>query len=377
MLQRTLALTIASLLAAAPAALAQYGWLQQPTSNPKATPPAGAPPTNPPAAPAPATTATTAQAARPFDMYWCFTGTKRGEFSTAGLPVRTDVVILYEHRLGLYPSLYNNTVQNGGVPQAVNMSAHLAKVRTDLDREIPDRNFAGVAIIDYEAWFPDFDQSKEEFRQLSRQLARQRNPGRSPAEIETIARAEFNEAARRFMLETLLLGKQLRPNAKWGYYAYPDAWNSERFRSFRWLFEQSDVIMPDIYPHHFTVPDNVTPGPWQIRASDRRKIILDTLAVARDLAGPKKPVLAFVMFSYHQWNKQYAGKIVNDLDLDLLLNVPRDAGADGLILWHHMDDAQYIASYRDFIRNSLQGALSRAATSALRAPANPQGAKPR
>ena len=52
------------------------------------------------------------------------------------------------------------TALNGGLPQLVNMSAHLAKVADDIERWLPDPHWSGVANIDYEAWAPDWESNK-------------------------------------------------------------------------------------------------------------------------------------------------------------------------------------------------------------------------
>lgn len=48
----------------------------------------------------------------------------------------------------------NGQPVNGGVPQNASLEAHLKQVEVDIDATIPDVNFAGLAIIDWEAWRP-------------------------------------------------------------------------------------------------------------------------------------------------------------------------------------------------------------------------------
>ena len=40
---------------------------------------------------------------------------------------------------------------NGGIPQLMNMSAHLSQWQADIDRQFPDPGFAGVVALDWEA----------------------------------------------------------------------------------------------------------------------------------------------------------------------------------------------------------------------------------
>lgn len=283
-----------------------------------------------------------------FDVYWCVTGTNAAAVSPAGLPVRTDIIILYDHLFGRYPATYPDRVQYEGIPQAVNMAQHLAKVRTDLARMVPDVNFSGVVVIDYENWAPDWTLINPEMTRACIQYTRQRNPGRTQAQIEAIAQAEFDEASRRFMLETIRLCKQLRPNAKWGYYAYPDTWRADRFRAMRWLWDASDVIMPSIYAINRSVTSGAARA-GEAPAQQYVNAVTDLIRLSREVGGPNKPVLAFIWFRYHQVNKQFGLQMLNDTDLRTMIRVPREAGADGLILWDHLDERAYVPTFRDFV----------------------------
>ena len=48
------------------------------------------------------------------------------------------------------------TAINGGLPQLVNMTAHLAALQHDIELLLPDPQWSGVANIDWEAWKPAF-----------------------------------------------------------------------------------------------------------------------------------------------------------------------------------------------------------------------------
>ncbi|NXT05793.1 HYALP Hyaluronidase, partial [Prunella fulvescens] len=81
----------------------------------------------------------------------------------------------------------------------------------------------------------------------------------------TIAKMEFEFAAKSFMLETLKLGIEMKPNRLWGYYLYPDCYNYdykqnphnytgacldieiERNNELNWLWEKSTALYPSIY----------------------------------------------------------------------------------------------------------------------------------
>ncbi len=313
---------------------------------------------------------------RPFyDVYWCVTGALANQAPPTGMNVRQDIVIFYDHRFGLYPRFAGSEVRNGGIPQATDMGKHLAQVRKDLDRDMPDRNFAGIAVIDYEGWWPDWETQNVEIKRASQQYARQRNPGKTAAQIDQIAKAEFEVAAKSVMLETLLLCKQARPKAKWGYYAYPDLWRPERFATatYAWLWEASDVIMPSIYALKKSVPDAGSPKPTEIKLSDYKKEITDVIALSRRYAGPNKPVLPFVWFRYHDVNKDYANQLVNDMDLDAMMNVPKAAGADGVIIWNHIVEQRWVTDFRNFTQSKAKPLVNAAVKPSASAAAGKSG----
>ena len=52
-------------------------------------------------------------------------------------------------------------LQNGGVPQAANITAHLLMLKEDLEAQIPDKHFAGVLIVDWEAWRPLYSENDD------------------------------------------------------------------------------------------------------------------------------------------------------------------------------------------------------------------------
>lgn len=56
-------------------------------------------------------------------------------------------------------------------------------------------------------------------------LQRERHPHWPKKRLQNEAEREFNAAAKVFVLETLRYAKKLRPNVKWGYYAFPYCYN--------------------------------------------------------------------------------------------------------------------------------------------------------
>lgn len=179
-----------------------------------------------------------------------------------------NITIFYAEKLGLYPHYRGQTVAvNGGVPQNASLDQHLRVASEDIRSFIPDRDFQGLAVVDWESWRPVWDRnwdSKHVYQEASEALVRARHGEWSPPQVESAARAEFEEAARTFMEETLKLGQNQRPKGLWGFYGFPDCYNEyspksaqytgecpevEKMRNNKlgWLWNVSSALFPDIY----------------------------------------------------------------------------------------------------------------------------------
>ncbi|NXC69645.1 HYALP Hyaluronidase, partial [Anhinga anhinga] len=195
-------------------------------------------------------------------------------FSLIGSTLKTsigqNITLFYPDRLGYYP--YKNEVTgeafNGGLPQLSLLENHLKKAKEDIQFYIPSDEQFGLAVIDWENWRPVWIRnwgSKDIYRQESIELVQQRDLSLSEAEARTIAKMEFEAAAKSIMLESLKLGIEMKPNRLWGYYLYPDCYNydykqnphnytgtcldieRERNNELNWLWEESTALYPSVY----------------------------------------------------------------------------------------------------------------------------------
>lgn len=177
------------------------------------------------------------------------------------------ITIFYAEKLGLYPRYSGKTAVNGGVPQNASLDRHLRAASEDVRSFIPDRDFPGLAVVDWESWRPVWDRNwdgKRVYQEASRALVRAGHPEWRPAQVEAAARAEFEDAGRKFMEETLRLGQDQRPGGLWGFYGFPNCYNyysaeggaytgecpkAERKRNDQlgWLWNVSSALYPDIY----------------------------------------------------------------------------------------------------------------------------------
>lgn len=179
-----------------------------------------------------------------------------------------NITIFYADKLGLYPNYSGQTkAVNGGVPQNASLEKHLRVALEDINTDIPDKDFQGLAVVDWESWRPVWDrnwESKEVYWEASKKLVRAKHPDWSPEQVNAAAKQEFENAARKFMEETLKLGQEQRPNGLWGYYGFPNCYNYyspkhanytgecppieiKRNDQLMWLWNVSSALYPDIY----------------------------------------------------------------------------------------------------------------------------------
>ena len=68
------------------------------------------------------------------------------------------ITIFSRGEIGIYPYVSSDgTIINGGIPQRVNLSAHMDKATKDIARLIVSESFDGLAVIDWEAWRPVYE----------------------------------------------------------------------------------------------------------------------------------------------------------------------------------------------------------------------------
>lgn len=180
----------------------------------------------------------------------------------------SSITIFYSDKLGFYPHYTEkNTSVNGGVPQNFSVHDHLLQAYADLEKNIPDKNFSGLAVVDWESWRPLWERNwekKEVYHEGSRALVRAKHPDWKPEQIEAQAKKDFEGAAQVFMEQTIKLGRGERPGGLWGFYGFPCCYNYQykknetytgecppldviRNNNLSWLWNVSTALYPDIY----------------------------------------------------------------------------------------------------------------------------------
>ncbi|MCC6675895.1 MAG: hypothetical protein IT436_02010 [Phycisphaerales bacterium] len=340
---------------------------------------------------------------RPPVFYWCVTTdenelkwrskvdwAQRVDFD--GAPIRKDIYIFYGQFLGNYPSHGLHQVIGRG-----EMEAHLEKVKRDVEARLPAA-FGGPVCIDYENWALQWDRLANEaskdggpdaadrdFKDDWREHLASVTAGwgeLSPERREQLAKATYDKAAREFFLKTLSVCKATRPRALWGFYDFPGALYggneapagrigytgeargiaAERNDQLAWLFDAVDVVFPTVYCPAYTVPAGENAA-WKDATNtieQNREYTVGNVREAVRLA-KGKPVIAFMWPRYQRPGSKYHEQFLNDINLEQAIELPLEAGADGIAIWEAIHYAAEFQPLQEYVRTKLGPAVKRAA----------------
>ncbi|XP_031331462.1 hyaluronidase-like [Photinus pyralis] len=274
------------------------------------------------------------------------------------------IALLYDP--GLFPAILpTDELKNGGVPQEGDLARHLRAFEEDIARLIPDANFAGLGIIDFEDWRPIYRQNfgtLAKYKDLSEKIERQRHWFWSDARIKAEAARRFEESARAFMEGTLKMAQRLRPRASWGYYGFPHCFNndmeercapnvqSENDR-IKWLFATSDTLNPSLYLRQafFTPTQRVQFIKGRVREAQR---IAKTLNTQKERA----------IIPYYTVIHPDTDRFLSERDVVNSISTLRELQVDGLIVWgssKHVNTQQKCEDLYTFIDTVFGPALNK------------------
>lgn len=254
---------------------------------------------------------------------------------------------------------------------------HQTKFTADMNATIPDVNFTGMIVLDYEHWWPSWEWTPAPVQQAWDTYIRTNRTdllvGRPQAEWPGIIQTEYKKEVRKYYEFTINLSKTLRPKAKVSVYGLPlrsywifngvpqygfdlNGYRQLHEQELGWYFDLVDVICPSIYP----VYKVGTPASGNIHdPSANEAFILGMVSEAvRNSRG--KPVYPFFMVKYHV-SSGYPNQFINAINLRQGLEIPRQAGAAGVALWdffytqEELDAWQnyYDTVARDFVNNVI------------------------
>eukprot|EP00035_Acanthoeca_spectabilis_P001287 m.79000 g.79000 ORF g.79000 m.79000 type:complete len:436 (-) comp10769_c0_seq1:129-1436(-) len=285
-----------------------------------------------------------------YPVFWAVGGNNATDFDPGQIADITQFGILPKNYTfcgrigGAWPSLPNPTgpagAVNGGVPQAGNLSLHLDLTRSNVEAMMPDPDYDGLGIYDFEAWVPLWDENttpastnwhSQRYQAYSIALVKAAHPDWTPAQLEAQAKQEFETAGMNFFVETLKLCTALRPKALWGFYGMPGGdfaltpatrakaiADAERMRP---VYNLSGALFPSIYLSG-TNADNVQ------RVNTTVGVAVEVAAMMAEAGQRPIPVYPFAWECYHN-----ASTLLTPKDLATDLTQPYFAGADGVIIW--------------------------------------------
>ena len=290
---------------------------------------------------------------------------------------------------------YLSPIVNGGVPQAGNLSLHLAQLSDSVEKRIPDPDWAGLGIFDFgmarplahglsrwpvfshrmlcaaEEWVPSYYGNvascgghSSKYQNYSRQLVMAKHPTWAPERVEAQAKKEFEAAAVHWFVASLRRAAAMRPRALWGFYGLPAALSHRRggwpalqaptvlteTEALAWvkrlapIWQASGAIFPSVYatssfPRDVWIEQLVTVG----------------VAAAAHGAGPAPlPVYPFIS----EWSAAEGfNALAPPAQLSAYIERPYSLGASGLVIWGSIGMPAYgkkghTTEYYNFIRNT-------------------------
>ncbi|XP_068203925.1 hyaluronidase-like [Palaemon carinicauda] len=249
-----------------------------------------------------------------FDVYWNIPSQTCQQFgiyinaSQYGIVQNTDDVFYGDkvsifYGPGKFPWIENDLPVNGGIPQNASLIDHLQMFTDEVTKKLP-KDFKGVSVLDFERYFPSYDMSAVEYKESSIAWVEAMHPGWTPSQIETEAIKTFNETSREFFEILLWKGREMHPEALWGYYHYPYCQNDgpQEYRcqpqvvvhndEMSWLMEASTALYPSIYIFKDSGWDPVS------RRRNALVRIKEAIRVRKNI-GKNIPILPYFWYRYH------------------------------------------------------------------------------
>ncbi|CAH0598163.1 unnamed protein product [Chrysodeixis includens] len=289
-----------------------------------------------------------------------------GIIQNTGDSFRGDkIAIMYDP--GAFPALLENSTtgeikyRNGGVPQEGDLIVHLNTFQNVLDQSIPDKNFSGVGIIDFESWRPVLRQNfgtLTPYKDVSYEIEKKRHWWWKKQWIEEEAKRRFEKSGREFMQATIALAKKMRPLALWGYYGFPYCFNMadnnrqeacaakvpQENNAISWLWKESTALLPSVY------------STSDMSAGQLAGLIRGRVREAARLRPSAAPILPYFWYRYRD-----AG-FFNETDLNLALSTFYKSNASGFIIWGSSSDVNTVDKcnqLKDYVTNILGPAVAK------------------
>lgn len=250
--------------------------------------------------------------------------------------------------VGLMPRINNDgSFVNGGLPQAGNVSAHLEKLRRDLQRLLPARA-SGACLLDWEFWRAEWNYTGDIYKNASiARAAASLPPGTPAAQVLAAATREYEAGARTFFEASLAAVASWYPGCLAGIYAYPaNDWSFGGYvgpraaamravnDGLRWLWAASSALYPSVYL--------TSPGASKYDGQTTAEYVGSTVAeAARCAAGATQrlapplvlPLAWYVYDAFPRPAPPAAWQLLTEGDTRDVVALPAARGADALLVW--------------------------------------------
>ncbi|XP_026498132.2 putative uncharacterized protein DDB_G0282133 [Vanessa tameamea] len=257
-----------------------------------------------------------------------------------------QITIMYEP--GLFPAIFKNETsgkyrfRNGGVPQEGNLEEHLKAFRADMEEIVPNPDFSGIGIIDFESWRPIFRQNfgtLVPYKDVSYEIEKKLHWWWPKSWINTEAKQRFEASARTFMQTTLSIAKQMRPKALWGYYGFPHCFNmagqnlkedcapnvlAENDITY-WMWSESTALYPSVYSSRNLSSDQLG------------SLVRGRIREANRVRRYETPILPYYWFRYRE------DGYMTEEDLNVVLKSFYKSNASGFIIWGSSNDVNTVS----------------------------------
>ncbi|XP_063786540.1 hyaluronidase-1-like [Pseudophryne corroboree] len=276
-----------------------------------------------------------------------------------------NVTIFYHTHLGYYPYCTDDgQSMHGGVPQNQSLKKHLDKATEDIITRLPDKDFPGLGVIDWENWRPQWDRNwgiKSIYRNKSIELVQKHHPEWPVHLIKQKAKEEFDEAARTFMSESVLLTQEIRSNGLWGYYLFPDCYNYDyknkahsytgkcpdiemkRNDYLQWMWKYSTALYPSIYLDYV------------LKSSENAKNFVHyRLREATRVASMSERPYDVPIYAYARPFYSLTLYTLSEIDLIHTIGESAALGAAGIVLWGGSDYSSTPESCK-LVKNYIDG----------------------
>ena len=126
---------------------------------------------------------------------------------------------------------------------------------------LPDPNWAGNAIIDFEAYTPSWQLLESNYKTFSRNLVRQAHPHWGSAQVDAAASSAFEEKCNELFVGALQTARAARPKAYFGFYDIPRSYCPDCNLSwFARVVDASSAVFPSVYLQLPTAKDGLPPS---------------------------------------------------------------------------------------------------------------------